>query len=236
MLNWKSYWANNPKLFRSVMENSTLYFSKKLLKYKLISENDKILDYGCGPGNLANGLKGKIHKYYGVDISETYIQQATKKMEAFPEFRFIHLHTNNPFDELNQFSEQNQLFDCIIIFSVVQYFNSKDEVSLLLQHCKSLLKPQGKIILADLLENEKGVWKDVWSNGMHSVTQGYFLSFLFFMVSIKFSNYNDVKNNCKLLHISQTEVENICKKIGFTCSLLPKITLQKSRNSFCISF
>lgn len=236
MLNWKSYWANNPRLFRSVMENSTLYFSKKLLKYKLISESDKILDYGCGPGNLANGLKGKIDNYYGVDISENYIQQATKKMEAFPEFRFIQLHTNNPFNELKQFSEQNQLFDCIIVFSVVQYFNSKDEVSLLLQHCKSLLKPPGKIILADLLENEKRIWKDLWSNGMHSVTQGYFFSFLFFMASIKFSNYNDVKNNCKLLHISQAEIEDICKKIGFTCLLLPKITLQKSRNSFCISF
>lgn len=220
----------------SVMENSTLYFSNKLLNYKLVAKDDKLFDYGCGPGNLANGLQGKISSYYGVDISETYIQQANKKMEAFTEFHFIHLHTDDPFNELKQFSEKNQLFDCIIVFSVVQYFNNKEEVLVLLQHLKSLLMPTGKIILADILENERGAWKDIWSNCMHSIAQGYFISFLFFVARIKFSNYNDVKNKCKLLHISQEEVEEICKKVGAACSILPKITLQKSRNSFCITF
>ena len=235
MATWKSYWANNPKLFMRVMQNSTLYFSNKLLKFNLIAGSDKLLDYGCGPGNLADGLKGKIGGYYGVDISESYIQQANKKMDTFPEFHFIHLNTNNPFNELKQLSEQGQLFDCIIVFSVVQYFNSKDEVSTLLKNFKSLLKPTGKIILADILENEKGVWKDLWSICIHSLAHGYFISFLFFVVRIKFSNYNDVKNKHKLLHLSKEEVKEMCEKIGFTCSILPKITLQKSRNSYCIT-
>ncbi|TAG12589.1 MAG: class I SAM-dependent methyltransferase [Sphingobacteriia bacterium] len=235
MSSWKSYWVNNPKLFMRVMENSTRYFSNKLLKLKLIADSDNLLDYGCGPGNFAHELKGKIGCYYGVDISENYIQQANKKMGAFPEFHFIHLHTNHPINELKQFSEQGQFFHSIIIFSVVQYFNSKEEVSALLEKCKSILYPTGKIILADIIENEKGVWKDLWSICMHSLAHGYFISFLFFMARIKFSNYNTVKNKCMLLHISQAEVEEICKNMGLACSILPKITLQKSRNSFCIA-
>ncbi len=218
-----------------VMENSTRYFSKKLLQYNLIHTNDALLDYGCGPGNFAQELKGKVGSYYGVDISELYIQQANKKMGDAPEFHFIHLNTNSPSTDLKQFSEQGLLFHSIVIFSVVQYFNSKEDVSDLLARCKNILAPTGKIILADILENEKGVWKDLWSICMHSISHNYFISFLFFMARIKFSNYNTVKNKCMLLHISQPEVEEICKKVGLACSILPKITLQKSRNSFCIS-
>ena len=235
MPTWKSYWENNPKLFMRVMQNSTRYFSKKLLKFNLITESDIILDYGCGPGNLAEGLNGKIGRYYGVDISKTYIQQAKNKMDAFHEFYFIHLNSNNPFNELKQLSEIGQLFDCIIVFSVIQYFNNKEEVSNLLKNCKSLLSPSGKIILADILENEKGVLKDLWSICLHSLANGYFISFLFFVARLKFSNYNIMKNKHKLLHLSIEEVEGICLKEGFTCSILPKITLQKSRNSFCIT-
>lgn len=218
-----------------VMENSTRYFSKKLLQYNLINTNDTLLDYGCGPGNFAQELKGKVGSYYGVDISELYIQQANKKMGDATQFHFIHLYTNNPSSELKQFSEQGLLFHSIVIFSVVQYFKSKEEVLELLANCKNILAPTGKIILADILEDEKGVWKDLWSIFIHSLMHGYFISFLFFMVRIKFSNYNSVKNKNKLLHISQAELEVICKKMGLACSILPKITLQKSRNSFCIT-
>ncbi len=218
-----------------VMENSTRYFSKKLLQYNLISTNDTLLDYGCGPGNFAQELKGKVQAYYGVDISELYIEQANKKMGDAPQFQFIHLNTNNPSAELKQFSQQGLLFHSIIIFSVVQYFNSKEEVTALLEKCKSILHPKGKIILADILEDEKGVWKDLWSICMHSLANGYLISFLFFMARIKFSNYNEVKNKCNLLHLSDEDLKEICSKIGLGCSNLPKITLQKSRNSFCIA-
>lgn len=235
MASWKSYWKKNPKLFMRVMENSTRYFSEQLLKHQLIAGSDTILDFGCGPGNFAQEIKGKVGSYYGVDISENYIEQANKKMGAFPEFNFLHLHTNNSFTELKQFSEQGKLFHSIIIFSVVQYFNSKEEVLELLENCKCILHPTGKIILADILENEKGVWQDLWSICMHSIAHNYFMSFLFFMARIKFSHYNTVKNKCMLLHLTQAEVEEICKKTGLTFSILPKITLQKSRNSFSIA-
>ena len=48
---------------------------------KLIRENQKVLDFGCGGGYMLSTFK-KIEKY-GVEINDTAREEAQKKMEFF---------------------------------------------------------------------------------------------------------------------------------------------------------
>lgn len=88
MLSWGNYWKENPKLFVKVMEKSTQFVAQKLVQHKIITPNTTLLDFGCGPGYLANELKGKLTSYYGVDISTNYVETAKKKCVDASNFEF----------------------------------------------------------------------------------------------------------------------------------------------------
>ena len=235
MLSWGNYWKENPKLFVKVMEKSTQYVAKKLIHHKLINTSTNLLDFGCGPGYLANELKGKLTAYYGVDISTNYIETAKKKCADASNFLFKEVPLESGLDGLITAVETGHQFNTIIILSVIQYFKNKEEVAQLLHNCKLLLAPSGKIILADIIEDDNGLWKDAFSVLIDSIQHFYLLSFVRFMFRVKLSTYNTLRKKHQLLHLSKNEVVAMGEKLQLSVEILPTITLQSSRISYCLS-
>ena len=235
MLSWGNYWKENPKLFVKVMEKSTQFFAHKLIQYKIITPNTTLLDFGCGPGYLANELKGKLTAYYGVDISSNYIETARKKCADASNFTFKEILLESGVDGLLTAVETGKQFNTIIVLSVVQYFKNKEEVIHLLHNCKLLLVPAGKIILADVIEDDKGLWKDAFSVLIDSIQHFYLPSFIRFMFRVKLSKYNTLRKEHQLLHLSKDEVIAMGEKLQLNVAILPTITLQSSRISYCLS-
>ncbi len=235
MLSWGNYWKENPKLFVKVMEMSTQFVATKLIQHKLITPTTTLLDFGCGPGYLAYELKGKLTAYYGVDISSKYIETARKKCADASNFQFKEVPLELGVDGLLTAFEAGRQFNTIIILSVIQYFKNKEEVAQLLHNCKLLLMQSGKIILADVIEDDKGLWKDAFSVLIDSIKHFYLLSFVRFMFRIKLSTYNTLRKEHQLLHLSKDEVVAIGEKLKLNVKILPTITLQSSRISYCLS-
>ncbi len=235
MLSWGNYWKENPKLFVKVMEKSTQFVAQKLVQHKIITPNTTLLDFGCGPGYLANELKGKLTSYYGVDISTNYVETAKKKCVDASNFEFKEILLESGVDGILTAIETGKQFNTIIILSVIQYFKNKEEVIQLLHNCKLLLSPSGKIILADVIENDKGLFKDAFSVLIDSIQHFYLPSFIRFMFRVKLSKYNTLRKEHQLLHLSKDEVVAISKKLNMQIEILPTITLQSSRISYCLS-
>jgi 2-polyprenyl-3-methyl-5-hydroxy-6-metoxy-1,4-benzoquinol methylase len=235
MLSWGNYWKGNPKLFVKVMEKSTEYVAKKLEIHELINHSTELFDFGCGPGYLANALKGKIKSYYGVDISAKYIEIAQQKCKENDKFYFRELPLEHSISSLISLKEEGKQFDTIIILSVIQYFKQKEEVLELINNSKALLKPGGQILLLDVIENEKGLWKDAISVMWHSIMYGYFYSFIRFIFRAKWSKYNLLRKAHQLFMLSKEEVFEIAAKSELKVIILPCITLQSSRISYCLS-
>lgn len=233
MFSWGNYWKENPKLFTIVMEKSTEFVAEKLITYQLIDDSTNLLDFGCGPGYLANALKGKVKSYYGVDISEKYIDIASKKCNNYPNYTFRVFPLEESISSLNLLEQEGKQFDTIIILSVIQYFKDKEEVLALLSNCKKLLTPEGKIILADVIENEKGVWKDVLSILIDSISKRYLFSFIQFIFRAKLSKYNTLRKANQLFMLSKADVTEIANQANLNLTILPSITLQSSRISYC---
>ena len=234
MTSWGNYWQENPKLFTTVMEKSTEYVARKLTHNQLIGANSQVLDFGCGPGYLANALKGSIASYFGIDISQHYIEMAKEKCKDYPNLHFKAFPLDQSIYSLSILEQEGNQFDTIVILSVVQYFEKKEDVLQLLEKCKLLLKPRGKIILADVITNEQGLLKDIISILAHSIKNKYFFQFLKFMFVAKQSKYNQLRKNKKLLMLSKSEIHSYANQLQLELDVLPTITMQRSRVSYCL--
>lgn len=234
MTSWGNYWQENPKLFTTVMEKSTEYVAHKLTHNQLIGANSQVLDFGCGPGYLANALKGRIAGYFGVDISEQYIASAKDKCKDNPNFQFKAFPLGESINSLSTLEKGGKKFDTIIILSVIQYFEKKEDVLNLLEKCKQLLKSGGKIILADVITHEHGLIKDIIAILAHSIKNRYFFQFLKFMVVAKQSKYNQLRKSKKLLTLSKAEMLSFAHQLKLELDILPTITMQSSRISYCL--
>lgn len=235
MLGWKNFWANDPKLFGIVMKESTDYFANHVLAGKILGTEDKVLDFGCGPGYLAERLINKVTSYWGVDISPTYINTCTAKFNEKSNFRFGLLQETGKSSGLLEAGLPEKSFDIIIILSVVQYFTDRNSVCELLKSCKSLLSENGKIILADVIESNDSLIKDVISVFLNSIRKKYFTAFLRFMYQARFSSYNQLRKNNHLLCLTEKEISEMCTSLGLRYHILPGCTLHASRSTYCIT-
>ena len=107
----------------------------------------KILDVGCGTGDLLNYLakKNKESLLWGVDISDKNIKRANKNKHSKRE-KFTKLDANTlPF--------KDNFFDEIYCYEVLEHVKNLDKV---LDEIKRVLKNKGKFILTvPLKESEE---------------------------------------------------------------------------------
>jgi len=235
MLNWQNFWSNNPPLFGVVMQKNSVYFADKLLKAKTILPENSILDFGCGPGYLADLLKNKVASYYGVDISADCVENSKQQFAGYENMQFSKVISTETTTGLEEVVKKGLHFDVIIVLSVVQYFSGLPKVETLLSDCKSMLSVGGKIILADVIPSQKGLLKDIYSGFADSILKGYFLSFLRFLFQARFSNYHQLRLDNELLCITETDIAAICQKLQLQYAIMPICTLQHSRVSYCVT-
>ncbi|MBX7066633.1 MAG: class I SAM-dependent methyltransferase [Parachlamydiales bacterium] len=101
---------------------------------------DALLDFGCGTGTILNYLPSAV-QYYGVDISQEYINHA--KMRFGERGIFVCSNVNNP-----QFLSQFPKFDLVIAFGLLHHL-SDDEVINLFRVVKNSMKETGRCITLD---------------------------------------------------------------------------------------
>jgi cyclopropane fatty-acyl-phospholipid synthase-like methyltransferase len=139
---------------RSVLSNPTAYqlwwnvvggpASTKVLVSEYIQPKSgtRILEIGCGPGNIARYFTN--YEYVGFDVNSKYIAAAQRR---FPKATFV-------CERVSQFSlADRQSFDIVLAIGIVHHL-SDGEANQLFRIAYDALKPGGKLVTFD------GVWTD----------------------------------------------------------------------------
>jgi len=100
---------------------------------KLIDENSRVLDIGCGFCHFLNHLEAK--EKVGLDANPSAGNYAAK------DITFIHT------DDLHLKMLTDEYFDCVFLSNFLEHLDSTREVIALLERVKELLKPGGRIII-----------------------------------------------------------------------------------------
>ena len=148
-----------------------------------LDSNAEVLDVGCGDGTYLNLFNS--NKLYGCDLEQSNFANMPQHSN------FLH----SDFLELN--SSCN--FDIISFFGVLEFYKDK---SLLLEHARKLLKPNGYlIIMSPFTTNDHFLYS--------------FFSMLFNNKSVFPIDKNDLPKDCNIIHESNIYPHNSLLLINF---------------------
>ena len=183
-----------PYLFRDFKDMPKL--EQKALKLA----KGSVLDVGCGAGNHSLYLQKKGFDIKAIDISKGAIEVSN--------LRGI---TNA---EVKNLLDETETFDTILLLmNGTGIFQELSKVSKHLTHLKSLLKPNGQILIDSsdikyMYEDEDGgYWMDMHSNYYGELD--YFLSYK-----------GETETPMKWLYLNFETLKLACETVGLKCELI----------------
>ena len=155
-------WASryDVKIFKKWQEN----IRKKIIREAEIKENSKILDAGCGTGELLYILsKNKKLKLYGIDVSDKMLEVAEKKLGK---------RANLKLSSVEKMDFKNNYFYYVFSEDAFHHYADYD---LVMKNFYRVLRKGGKLIIADFnfgaILNKVFHWLEPGNNKMHSKKQ-----------------------------------------------------------------
>lgn len=137
--NMKEYFGKRAKGYKQTKGKEYILFPA-LGKYIHQSKpsQKKLLDVGCGNGDLYELAKEKGHSYYGLDISKEMIQRAK---DEYPKGTFL---VSSATDFASKYG---QAFDVIVISMLFPSLRSKEDIAQTLKESKKVLAKNGTILI-----------------------------------------------------------------------------------------
>ncbi len=122
------FWTNYPRAYDLIQVLATGGFMKKIANELEELQGKRVLDIGCGTGNLAKWFRFK--DYTGIDPNKSYIQKAKEK---FPELEFRV--TDAATDPL-----PSRVYDYAVLINVLHHLTDKQVAKLFLNLNKAKIK------------------------------------------------------------------------------------------------
>lgn len=120
--------------------------------YILPQPGERILDIGCGPGDIIRHLPGNV-EYVGFDMSPVYINAAQKRFGHRATFMCKCL------DE--EVLQEQAPFDVVIAIGVLHHLDDVEAAGLF-KLANSALKPGGRVITVDPVFYRDQPWLEHW--------------------------------------------------------------------------
>jgi len=231
-MDWFEFW-NSDKIFSFIMKKNMGFFLKNSRDIFPLSENDIVLDIGCGAGPLADLLEVNVKEYQGVDTSSNYITFCKQKFKTQKRNHFKILDKNN-YTNLSFLSTNH--FTKILCMSVVQYYSSPKDIENLILQVKNISKKGAIFLIADI-PVKASTAGDTLTMLKIAFYDGYILKAVLFLFKLKFSVYPKVRSSNRVLCFKVEELKDLIKKLDLNAEIIDQnLTLSGGRKHLLIKF
>jgi SAM-dependent methyltransferase len=186
MSDWRSFWDSNHSIYVNARHKDVHYreVAEGIASY-VPGPDARVLDYGCGEALHADLIANVAGEVYLSDSAPTVRAQMTERFAGNPRIKVL-----AP-AEVEHLPSQS--FDLIVSNSVVQYLTAA-ELERLLVLWRRLLKPDGVLIVADVIPPDVGAISDVSALLRYARRNGFLLAAMLGLARTAISPYRKLRS------------------------------------------
>lgn len=187
-----------------------IFYSKKdykkeveFIKY-FLNQNDIIIDIGCGTGIHASILENNGYNMDGLDLNKEMLDIANTRLKGT-------LYNQNMLN-----IKIDRKYDVIIsMFAVINHLNNIDELEIVFNNFKTILKQDGVIILDLHNPSNSGSKTDTLNNMKRTMTWNFDISKNIETTEIVYEIDNEIYKDKHIFKIfTIEEIKEVAKKVG----------------------
>jgi SAM-dependent methyltransferase len=209
---WDAYWAELPEDYRMLRENAGEYVRRLRSAIGFGGPETRVLDFGCGFGNVARLLAPSVHHLSLWDDAPRMRRCAMAAVAGAPNVELLDLSTA-------AHEYQSPRFDLILVNSVTQYMTVA-EVQNSLRRWRAMLAPRGRIVVSDVVPPNYPAGRELWIVLQVSARRGFILRALYDAARI-LPLYWRARGARPRLRISKGELRQWAAVAGLTVRFLP---------------
>lgn len=214
---WSEFWENDTtyacKEHKKLVEDLTIR-----QQISLVNKNDTVLDFGCGE-SFKKPLSDAVKDLYLYGDAAQIIKRLKIAYEGEKNIHVI--------DELDESASYSVIFVC----SVIQYLSFKEFIEKI-KYFKRVLKPDGKVIISDIIPKNTTPLKELHTLITIAIKHNFFIKSIFNILRMARSDYGHLRKDFGLSKYDKEEMIQILQENGFRSELHENIGLNKDR--FCI--
>jgi ubiquinone/menaquinone biosynthesis C-methylase UbiE len=204
---WIDYYDSTHTIYASKLHRD-LHFqiiARDIIGY-ISSPDAVVLDYACGEALFAAKVADACAKLYLAEPAPGVRGRLIARFAPNTKIRVRSL------DDLRKMDEA---VDLVVMNSVAQYM-TPEELDSALAIVRRLLKPNGRLVLGDILRPEVGMARDVLALLKFARAHGFLKDALYGLASTALSDYRQLRSRVGLQRYSENEMIEKLARAGFS--------------------
>ncbi len=213
-MNWRDYWNQDTPIYTGERH--------KLLHYRLVandiigllpSPGAAVLDYGCGEAVFADRVAAQCGHLHLCDAAPLVRDRLRDRFDRNGRITVL-----AP-DEVAGLADAS--LDLIVVNSLLQYL-SLEELRKGLKLWRGKLKPDGRLILADVIPPDVSPVTDAKALLSFAWRGGFLKSAVLGLARTAFSEYRKIREEIGLAQYTEEDIADILDEAGFGAERLPR--------------
>ena len=207
-MNWREYWNQDTPIYVSERHKVLHYWLIANEIARLIpSREAEVLDYGCGEALSADRVASRCARLYLCDAAPLVRERLRERFRN--EARIVVIAP----EEIDAVADGS--LDLIVVNSLVQYL-SLDELRDLLATCRAKLRPEGTLVLADVIPPEVSPLTDARALLSFAWQGGFLRQAVIGLARTAMSEYRKIRDELGLAQYGESEMIELLRDLGFT--------------------
>lgn len=206
-MTWRDYWNSDTPIYVNERHKALHYRLVAGDIATLVTRPDAVvLDHGCGEALSAEIVAAKAAKLHLCDAAPLVRERLTKRFAGQAKVAIL-----APEDVA---SIGDATVDLVVVNSLLQYLG-RPELDQLLALWRTKLKPEGRLVIADVIPPDVGALTDARALLSFAWSGGFLGAALLGLVRTAFSDYRTLRKTLGLSRYTQAEMIELLRGAGF---------------------